>query len=125
MSPLFHRSDKKVADKAALQAEIERLRGLSAEDLALLLLPGMQPDGPRTSLRVQQLCSYLVRDFPGAGQQKPLVLMSYVNEALSKLEQAGLVSSLYLQRAPVWRITHLGETSLAAGTVQEQLRKVH
>jgi hypothetical protein len=124
MSRLFHRSEKNVAEQAALQAEIERLRGLSAEDLAVLLLPGMQPDGPRTSLRVQQLCSYLVRDFPGAGQQKPLVLMSYVNEALGKLEKAGLVSSLYLQRAPVWRITHLGETSLAAGTVVGQLSKV-
>ncbi len=123
MSPLFRRSEKKVAERAALEAEIERLRGLSAEDLALLLLPGMRPDGPRTSLRVQQLCSYLVRDVPGAGQQRPLVLTSYVNEALSKLQKAGLVSSLYLQRAPVWRITHLGETSLAAGTVEEQLSK--
>jgi hypothetical protein len=124
MSPLFHRSEKKGADQAALQAELERLRTLSAEDMALLLLPGMQPDGPRTSLRVQQLCSYLVRDFPGAGQQKPLVLMSYVNEALGKLEQAGLVSSLHLQRAPVWRITHLGEASLAAGTVEAKLSQV-
>jgi hypothetical protein len=123
MSPLFHKSEKKVAQNAAVQAEIERLRALSAEDLALVLLPGMQPDGPRTSLRVQQLCSYLLRDFPGAGQQKPLVLMSPVNEALGKLHKAELVSSLYLQRAPVWRITHLGETSLAAGTVEEQLRK--
>jgi hypothetical protein len=123
MSPLFRRSEKKVAEQAALEAELERLRALSAEELALVLLPGMQPDGPRSSLRVQQLCSYLVRDIPGAGQQKPLVLTSYVNEALGKLQTAGLVSSLYLQRSPVWRITHLGETSLAAGTVKQQLSK--
>jgi hypothetical protein len=120
---LFRKSEKKVAETAALQAEIERLKALDVDALAVLLFPGLRPDGPGTSLRVQQLCSYLVRDFPGAGQQKPLALTAYVNDALGRLEQADLVSPLYLQRSPVWRLTPLGARTLTAGTVEEQLLK--
>jgi hypothetical protein len=125
MSPLFRKSEKKVAAEAAMQAEIERLKALSVEDLAVALLPGWGPDGAnqRTSLRVQQLCNYLVRDFPGAGQQKPLLLMTRVNEALEKLEHAELVSSISHQRSPVWRITRLGVSTLAEGTIEQHVRK--
>jgi hypothetical protein len=125
MSPLFRKSEKKIAEEAALEAKIKRLRALSVEDLAVALLPGLIPDDPhpRTSLRVQQLCNYLVRDCPGAGQQKPLMLMSDVNQALTRLERVELVSSLFLQRSPVWRITRLGESAVAEGTVEEHLRK--
>jgi hypothetical protein len=45
MSPLFRKSEKKVAAEAAMQAEIERLKALSVEDLAVALLPGWGPDG--------------------------------------------------------------------------------
>jgi hypothetical protein len=125
MSPLFRKSEKKVAAEAAMQAEIERLKALSTEDLAVALLPRLAADhaGQRTSLRVQQLCDYLVRDFPGARQLQPLQLMTRVNEALAKLEQAELVSSISHQRMPVWRITHLGDTTLAQGTIEEHLGK--
>jgi hypothetical protein len=121
---LFRKSEKQVAEAAALQAEIERLKALDVDSLAVVLLPGLRPDGPGTSMRVQQLCCYLVRDFPGAGQQKPLVLSAYVNDALKKLEKAELVSPLYLQRSPVWRLTPLGGRTLTEGTIKEQLRKV-
>ena len=120
---LFRKNEKKVAETAALQAEIERLKALDVDALAVALLPGLRPDGPATSMRVQQLCSYLVRDFPGAGQQKPLVLMAHVNDALKKLEKAELVTPLYLQRSPVWRLTPLGDRTLSDGTIGEQLRK--
>jgi hypothetical protein len=123
MSPLFRKSKKKVAAEAAMQSEIDRLKALSTEDLAVALLPALGPDGvdPRSSLRVQQLCEYLVSEFPGAGKLQPLRLMPRVNEALAKLHQAELVSSLSLQRSPVWRITRLGETALAEGTTEQHL----
>jgi hypothetical protein len=124
MSPLFRKNENKAAEAAALQAEIERLKALDVEALAVELLPGLRPDGPATSMRVQQLCSYLVRDVPGAGQQKPLVLSAHVNDALEKLEKSELVSRLYLQRSPVWRLTPLGGRTLTEGTIKEQLRKV-
>ena len=125
MSPLFRKSEKKVAAEAAMQAEIERLKALSVEDLAVALLPGMGPDSANhgNSVRVQQLCDYLVRDFPGAGQLQPLQLMARVNEALQKLKHAELVSSISHQRWPVWRITRLGDTTLAEGTTEQHVRK--
>jgi hypothetical protein len=125
MSPLFGKSEKKVAAEAAMQAEIERLKALSVEDLAVALLPGLGPESAkqRTSLRVQQLCNYLVRDFPGAGQLQPLRLMTRVNEALERLEHAELVASISHQRSPVWRITPLGETTLAEGTIEQHVRR--
>jgi hypothetical protein len=125
MSPLFRKSEKKVAAEAAMQVEIERLKALSAEDLAVALLPRLGPDeaNQRTSVRVQQLCEYLVRDFPGAGQLQPLKLMSNVNEALKTLNGAELVYPISHQRSPFWRITPLGATALAEGTIEQALRK--
>jgi len=108
-----------------MQVEIERLKALSAENLAMALLPRLGPDeaNQRTSVRVQQLCEYLVRDFPGAGQLQPLKLMSNVNEALKTLNRAGLVYPISHQRSPFWRITPLGATALAEGTIEQALRK--
>jgi hypothetical protein len=92
---LFRKSDAKVALAAAAQAEIERLKALSPEELAVLVLPGLGPEGvaPGRNLRVQQLCEHLLRDFPGIGQTKPLQLLAPVRRALERLENAGLVSS--------------------------------
>lgn len=125
MSPLFGKSEKKVAAQAAMQAEIDRLKALSVEDLAVALLPRLGPERAkqRTSLRVQQLCNYLVRDFPGAGQLQPLQLMTRVNQALEQLERAQLVASISHQRSPVWRITPLGEDALAEGTIERHLSR--
>jgi hypothetical protein len=124
MSPLFRKSEKKVAAEAAMQAEIDRLKTLSVEDLAVALMPRFAPDAnhQRTSLRVQQLCNYLVRDFHGARQLQPLLLTTRVNEALERLKQAELVSSLSDQRSPAWRLTHLGGRALADGTAEHRIR---
>jgi hypothetical protein len=125
MSPLFRKSEKKIAEEAAAQAEIERLKTLSVEDLAVALLPGLGAVGANQghSVRVQQLCNYLVRDFPGAGQVKALQLMARVGGALEKLEHAELVSSMSYERSPIWRITRLGDTTLAEGTIEQHVRK--
>ena len=124
MSPLFRRNEEKAARKAAARAEIERLRALSVDDLAADLLVGLGPDGPTrgTSVRVQQLCQYLLRDYPGAGQMDTLDLSAPVNRALDRLEGVGLVSPISVQRTPVWRITPLGESTLAEGDVRDRLR---
>ena len=124
MSPLFRRNEEKAARKAAAKQEIARLRALGVDDLATLLMPGLGPDGPThgTSVRVQQLCIYLLADYPGAGQLDTLDLMAPVNRALDRLEGVGLVRPISVQRTPMWRITPLGETTLAEGTVRRRLQ---
>jgi hypothetical protein len=123
VSPLFRRSEEKAARKAAAKEEIARLRALSIDDLAVRVLSGLGPDGPThaTSTRVQQLCEYLLRDYPGAGQMTALDLLAPVNRALDRLHHAGLASPISVQRSPVWRITPLGESTLAEGTVRQRL----
>lgn len=125
MSPLFRRNEEKAARKAVAREEIERLRKVPVADLAADLLPALGPDGPThgTSIRVQLLCEYLLRDWPGAGQMDTLNLSAPVNRALDMLESAGLVVPISVTRTPVWRITPLGEETLAEGNVRERLRR--
>jgi len=120
---VFRRNEEKAARKAAAKEEIARLRAVPVDDLAVDVLPALGPDGPTrgTSIRVQQLCQYLLRDYPGAGQMDTLNLTAPVNRALDMLDDAGLVSPISVQRTPVWRITPLGERILAEGTVRERL----
>jgi hypothetical protein len=123
VSPLFRQREEKAARKAAAKQEIERLRALSANDLAELVLPGLGPDGPThgTSTRTQQLCEYLLQDFPGAGQLATLDLLRPVRSALDKLHGAELIAPIFISRDPRWRITPLGESTLAEGTVRQRL----
>ncbi|HUA05137.1 MAG TPA: hypothetical protein VMB27_14630 [Solirubrobacteraceae bacterium] len=125
MSPLFRRNEEKAARKAAARVEIERLRGVPVDDLAADLLVGLGPDGPTkgTSMRVQQLCEYLIRDYPDAGRMDTLNLSAPVNRALDMLEGAGLVSPISVTRTPVWRITPLGESALRDGDVRERIQR--
>ena len=124
MSPLFRRSEEKVARKAAAKEEAERLKTLNVDDLAADVLRGLGPDGPThgTSLREQQLCEFLLKDYPGAGHVVTLSLLGPVGRALERLRIAGLVSSISIARSPRWRITPLGESTLADGTVRERLQ---
>ena len=123
MSPMFRKSAEKVAEEAAAQAEIERLKALSVNDLAVELMAGLGRNGANNghSVRVQQLCAYLVRDFPGAEQLQTLELMSAVRDGLQRLERAELVYPISVQRSPVWRLTRLGEATLADGTIQAHI----
>ncbi len=123
VSPLFRKSPEKVARKEAAKTEIARLRALNVADLAAALMTGLGPDGPThgTSVRVQQLCSYLLADYPGAGQMNTLDLSAPVRRALDLLHLAGLVTTISVTRDPLWRITPLGEMALAEGTVRKRL----
>jgi hypothetical protein len=120
---LFGKSEEKIAREAAAQSEIERLRALTTEELAAVLLPALGPDVlPRGhNLRPQQLCEYLLRDYPGIGRTRPLQLMAPVRRALEKLEDAGLVSAFHLERSPLWQITSLGARVLVEGTIEQHL----
>ena len=125
MVRLFRKSEEKIAQQARGQAEIDRLKLLSVEELAVIVLPGLGPEGvaPGRHLRPQQLCEYLLRDCPGLGQTMPLQLMARVRRALDQLEDAGLVSSISYERSPVWLITSLGTNVLAEGTAERHLVK--
>jgi hypothetical protein len=123
VSPLFRRSEEKVERKAEANREIERLRALSVEDLAVDLLPALGPGGPThgMTMRAQQLGAYLLEDFPGAGRLATVDLLAAVRRALDRLHQAGLVAPISVQREPLWRITPGGEQALAEGTVRQRL----
>ncbi|MGO9822703.1 MAG: hypothetical protein ACLPTJ_18905 [Solirubrobacteraceae bacterium] len=125
MSPLFRKSAEKRERAAAAQVEIDRLKELSVTELGEKLLPALGPDGPSggNSIRVQQLCDYLLRDLLPARQTQALQLTSRVLAAMDKLERADLVSPIYLQRSPVYRITPDGKAALAEGAISEQLNR--
>jgi hypothetical protein len=72
-------------------------------------------------VRVQQLCEYLLEDYPGAGRLDTLDLLAAVTRALERLQDARLVSPISVQRVPIWRIRPLGETILAEGKVRHRL----
>ncbi|HEX4009551.1 MAG TPA: hypothetical protein VHX62_06070 [Solirubrobacteraceae bacterium] len=122
---LFGKSEEKKAQEAAVQEEIARIKSLPVAEVAAQLLPALGPDGVGSgrSMRVQQLCEYLLRDFPGGGRMQPLQLMGRVNTALAMLENAELVSSVSLQRSPFWSIAPRGEQALADGTLAELIAR--
>ncbi len=125
MSPLFRKSEEKLAQRAAADGEIARLKALKIEDVAVDLLPAIGPHGPLggSSVRNQQLCEYLLRDFPGGKGSKALDLLVVVREALETLERVGLVAPVSIQRSPNWSITSLGKTALVDGTVAQRLER--
>jgi hypothetical protein len=124
VSPLFRRNEDKAARKAAAKDEIERLRALNVNDLAVDLMPALGPDGPTqgASVREQQVCEYLLRDHPGAGFTETLRLLAPVSRALERLRAAGLVYPISISRSPRWQITPQGKSTLADGSVRERLQ---
>ena len=123
MSPLFRKSAEKRERAAAAQAEIDRLKGLRAAELGEMLLPALGPDGISGghSVRLQQLCDYLLRDYLPERNTQALQLMSRVRTALDRLERADLVTPTYLQRQPVYQITPEGRSALAGGAIADHL----
>jgi hypothetical protein len=124
VSPLFRRSEDKVARRAAARQEIDRLRALHIDDLTMAVWPGLGPDGPThgASVTRQKLARYLLVDHPGAGRTDELDLLLPVRKALERLEGIGLVTTISVQREPYWRLTPLGESVMADGTVGERLQ---
>jgi hypothetical protein len=86
--------------------------------------PGLGPDGPThgASVTRQKLARYLLTDHPGAANTDELDLLLPVRKALERLEGIGLVTTISVQREPFWRLTPLGESVMADGTVRERLQ---
>lgn len=122
MSPLFRKSEEKRALEAEAQAEIDRLRKLSIDEVAILLMPAIEAYAAEgRASRQQDLCNYLVRDFPGAKGMKPLQLMARVRSALEELRRVDIVAPISITRTPVWRLTGAGERAIRKGSVAELL----
>jgi hypothetical protein len=123
MSPLFRKSAEKREQAAAAQAEIDRIKRLSTVELGEILLPALGVDGfsGGHSVRLQQLCDYLLRDHLPPRNTQALQLMARVRAALERLGRADLVTPTYLQRQPVYQITPEGQSALADGATSRLL----
>jgi hypothetical protein len=120
---LFGNKEEKAAKEAAGAAEVERLVGLSADRLAAELLPAFGPDGARSKGKQgtppMQIIQWLMADFPYHPSLKPLV--DSVLAALEQMVGAGLLTrstSGVGTGAQSYKLTPLGESTLADGSVQ-------
>jgi hypothetical protein len=128
VSPLFGRSGEKAAQEEAARAEVARLSTLSVSALAAEIMPGFGPGGPRpagfgTSVNSLQIANWLMASHPRA-EKYLKQLIRPINEGIQALVTAGLVEDI--GRVPISsggrvRLTALGETALAEGTVREHL----
>jgi hypothetical protein len=124
---LFGNNEQRSAKEAAGAAELARLEGLSIDRLAAELIPGFGPGGVKRkggqSLGALQLIQWLMRDFPYHPSLRALV--EAVLAALEKLAGAGLLirrASGVGSGAQSFKLSPLGVETLAAGTVEQQLK---
>jgi hypothetical protein len=120
---LFRRSEGKIAQEAAAQAEFERLNGLSVDDLAAELLPAFGPGQKRPAQSMVGACLWLACSFPG-GKKYMLDLKRPVQEAIQALEHAGLLTGRVRSGSSaqtILSITRLGETALADADIRRYL----
>jgi hypothetical protein len=123
---LFGNKEEKAAKEAAGAAEVERLEGLSADELAAELMPAFGPDGAKSKgeqgTPPMQVIQWLIRDHPYHPSLMPLV--DAVLTALEKMAAAGLLSrrgSGIGTGAETYRLTPLGESTLTDGSVGQRL----
>ena len=123
---VFRRGEEKRAEKrdreAAIQAEVDRLKALSPEGLAVEVLPILAAEAAQSTsgrLYVSDICRKLVGTVSGRAN---LALTQPVREALQRLEHANLVlQSASAEMGSSWRITREGEQAAAAGSIADKL----
>ena len=120
---VFRRNEEKRAREAAIQAEVDRLKALSPEALAVEVLPIVAAEAAKKSrvghLYVSDICRELVGTVSG---RVNLALKQPVREALQRLEHANLVlQSASAETGSSWRITREGEQAAAAGSIADKL----
>ena len=120
---VFRRNEEKRAREAAIQAEVDRLKALSPEALAVEVLPILAAEAAKKSrvghLYVSDICRELVGTVSG---RVNLALKQPVREALQRLEHANLVlQSASAEMGSSWRITREGEQAAAAGSIADKL----
>ena len=98
---------------------------MSAQELAVKLLPAFGPDGMEIKSGHRQgpleVVAWLLPDAPVKYRQP---VLGPVIDALAMLEHANLLTRASFGsrgQASTYRATQLGETALADGTVQNQL----
>jgi len=113
-------------EKAAAQAESDRLRALPVADLAAEVMNAFGPDGLQTKSGHQQgglqVTQWLLRDHSTKVKYTQPIFGPTI-EALGMLDVAGLVDSRNFGsgNAKTYHATRLGEEALAAGDVRARL----
>ena len=122
---MFRRSEEKRAEKrareAAIQAEVDRLKALGPDALAVEVLPILAAAAPKSTagrVYVQEICRELVGTVSGRAN---LALNQPVREALQRLEHANLVLQVPETGTSSWRITTEGEQAVGAGNIADKL----
>lgn len=118
---LFRKSEAKVAEEVAAQAEFDRLCALPLPDLAATVMCAFAADGPGhgKTLNVLQIQSWLMSSFSHASGYVAK-LRDPVLEGVHALEHAQL-AELSGPHSDLVKTTRLGEAALADGSVQQQL----
>jgi len=116
MSPLFRKRKKKAAREVAASAELDRLKALAADELALTVLPAL-----RRFIRPENICRWLMRTHPDGLDESSMQLLNVVRAALRRLERAELVSSTPPEKPAFWKLTQLGQLALTEGMVAQYL----
>jgi hypothetical protein len=121
MSSLSRKIRVKAAQEAAALTELDRLRALSSDELALEVLHALGPGGVRGghSARPRDVCVWLMRSHQLAFDPSPLRLTASVVRALKHLEQAGLARRVDADLQILWKLTRLGEWALAEGAAAD------
>jgi len=111
--------EDRAAEKAAMQAEMERLCRLSVTALAVLILPAWE----QAARRPGEIPVWLMAAYPrarGLGNTWPLD--QPVEEAVQLLEQSGLLlREINSSGSSSYKLTRLGTAVLAKGTVRDHL----
>lgn len=110
---LFRKSPEKRAQEAAVQEEIDRLKALSPDALAIKILPAMgskELTKKVTGVRVQEVSKAVLGGFGGSLSVNTGVLLLRIKEALQRLEHANLIMQMAsgVDQSTKWRITTTG-----------------
>jgi hypothetical protein len=123
---MFGNKEQRATEEAAGAAEVERLNSLSADELAVELMPAFGPDGARSKGRsgtaAMAVIQWLVADYPRHPSLRPLA--DSVPVALQRLAAAGLLMSRGSgvgTGVQSYSLTPAGEKALAEGSVAKRL----
>lgn len=122
---LFGNKEQRRERESAAQAESDRLLALSSRELAAEVMPAFGPDGIGAKSGHRQgpieVVGWLL---PDASVKYRQPLLGPVIEALGVLEHADLLTRRAFGNtghASTYHATRLGESTLAEGTIREQL----
>jgi hypothetical protein len=121
------KTEEKRAREGQAQEEIDRLKGLAPEQLAVEILPVLVSDDLKSKVigaRVQEISKGMLNGFGSSMRVNPGQLLIPIKEGLQRLEHANLVmqmASSSVDASTRWRITKTGEETLAAGDAAAKL----